>query len=778
MKKIALLLFCILLISSFGGIAQPLLTEKDKEPVQTAQNIQPISLYRITPMIQPNDLYSTAEIVGGKPGLYHDALLTEESVLDLTAKGYDLELLKNDPLVAPQTIAEEYHTFDEIEQILQTMANTYPDITSLYSIGKSYEGRDIWCIEITDNPGVDEQEAGVCYMGLHHAREWPTIEICLAIADTLTKDYANDSKIKQLVDNRRIWIVPCVNPDGYVYDHDLHQGEQWWRKNREYFKEFNSYGVDLNRNYPGSCDGDPLGMWGSTGMSHNPYSLVYCGPDQFSAPETNALKALFLSNNISASISYHTYSELVMWPWGHSIDKTTADNDYMASIGNSIAAKIKKQDYAGSYIPTQSAGLYPTTGDTTDWVYGYHHYVLGRPHFAYTIEACNEFHPDASVLPQVCAENVEGALYLLNEAENISMLTPRVIPPVITDLSKEQNQISIEWESVNPAAQATLFELQEFYNMTYYQESAENENPDIFPDGFFSSTRRAASGERSYRSHLENNMVSSLRTVHPLFVNRSMDLTFSCWYDIEEQADMAFVELSTDGRNYEVIDSFTGSSDGWILRSYSLDQYLGKSIFIRFRYITDDRITEDGFFVDDIYPIACYQQITSVDDSITESSYHCFKTYYDYYYRVRGFNDAHGWGDWSMLSSLNGITINNTAPMMPTINGPQRAKLGETLSYQIQAIDPDDHQLYYYIDWGDGSIINWTGPIESSETIIINHSWSTRGDYTIEVRVKDEYGATSPWAELPVAMPKQWNLSFLFQLIQQILDIIDLSFPL
>ncbi|MFO8077378.1 MAG: M14 family zinc carboxypeptidase [Thermoplasmatota archaeon] len=779
MNKIGLILTVILLVSTVSGIAHPYQEDERDETLRLSEKISPVSLYRITPLIQTNDLPHTAELVGGNPGEFHDALLNDHTKQALLDKGYQLELLRQNPLIAPQDIADTYHTFEEIGQILQTMATTYPNITQLHSIGKSYENREIWCLEITDNPGIDEDEAGVCFMGLHHAREWPTIEICLSIAKELTEGYQNDTTIKNMVDNRRTWIIPCVNPDGYVYDHDLHQGNKWWRKNREYFKEFNTYGIDLNRNYPGSCNGDPQGMWGSRGMSHNPSTLTYCGPDQFSAPETVALKQFFLNHIISASISYHTYSELVMWPWGYSTEKQTDESDYMAAIGNKIAAKIKKQASSGTYYPTQSSGLYPTTGDTTDWLYGYHHYVLGRPHFAYTIEACNEFHPDASYLDQVCTENVEGALYLLKEAQNISQRTPRVIPPLITDLSDENGAITIEWETVNPSSNPTVFEVQEFSNMKYTKESAEAEEPNLQLDGFFQSSRRANSGSHSYRSHLDENMVSSLTTIDPIFINQSMDFTFSCWYEIEENNDKAFVELSTDGRNYDVIDTFTGSSNGWLQRSYSLDNYLGRSIFIRFRYSTDGRITEDGFFVDDIYPVATYEHIKSIDDTITETSY-TFSNKQDdqYYYRVRGYNNARGWGDYSMIASLNGITINNTAPLPPTITGPQRSTPKTVCSYNLQATDPDGHQIYYYINWGDGTIVNWTGPVESGETIILNHTWVKRGDYTIEARVKDEYNATSTWAELSVAMPKIKDHWSLFLILQRFLDHIGIDISL
>lgn len=756
MKKSAVILASIFLFSSLTVIAQP-------TQLSSVQNNDFLSLYRVTPTLENNDLPKQATIVGGQPSLFHDVLMNEQDLSSLQQKDYHIELLEKTPFSISQNIINQYHTFQEMEAILESIADDYPEITTLYSIGKSIEDRDIWCLEITDNPGISENEPGVFYMGLHHAREWPTIEICLQLAEYLTTHYEENETIKHLVNNRRIWIVPCVNPDGYVYDHDLYQGERWWRKNRHYFKDSDVYGVDLNRNYPGSCDGDSLGMWGSTGMSHNPSSETYCGPTPFSEPETIAIKNLFLNNDICASITYHTYGELVMWPWGHSMEKTIADDALMADLGIRIAENITSQTGSAAYTPTQSAGLYPTCGDTTDWVYGYHHYVLGRPHFSYTIEACESFHPDASVLEQVCNENIDGALVLLQGAEYIHNLTPRMVPPMIADITENQDHTyTIRWNNVNPAAQPTIFELQEYFNMKYNHDNAETSSTAVILDDFSMTTTKAYSGSSSYQSHTKDNMVSSLTTAHPLFVNQSMELSFYCWYEIEENFDMAFVEISLDGRTYEVIDTFTGFSNGWIQRSYSLDPYLGKSIFIRFRYATDSRITEEGFYVDDIFPVASYETINILDNSITEQQYHlASKEETTFFYRVRGFNNVYGWGDFSMLKPLHAIAVNNTAPNKPTITGPQRAQPGTLCSFDIQASDAENHQLYYYVSWGDGETEDWIGPFPSGETQTITHVWDDKGRYTIEVRAKDVLEAKSEWGQLSIAMPQK-NHQFFF----------------
>ncbi|MCK5030436.1 MAG: zinc carboxypeptidase, partial [Thermoplasmatales archaeon] len=415
------------------------------------------------------------EIIGINPGKWIDTIIPQSRLFELSNEGLDYSVLIWDVDAYSESVKGMYHTFTEMEGVLQNIANNYPDITSLYSIGTSYEGRDIWCLEISDNPGVDEGEPGVFYMGLHHAREWPTLEICLNIAENLTSNYGSDPDITDVIDNRRLWLVPCVNPDGYHYDHDLGND---WRKNRHYFPEFDTYGVDLNRNYGGSSNGNIWGAWGSIGtasVTHDPSSSLYCGPGPISELETQAIRDIFLENNICASITWHTHGEIVIWPWSYSGDEVTPDNIYMVQVGQGIAQRITKMSGSGTYVPKQASELYPTTGDTTEWAYGYGHYVQGRPTFVYTIEACNTFHPSASYLDQVCEENFDAALYLLQEAENINDVIPRVIPPEINEIPDESDgYYTVSWSEKNPNANPDYFQLDELTGLSLVNDDAES----------------------------------------------------------------------------------------------------------------------------------------------------------------------------------------------------------------------------------------------------------------------------------------------------------------
>jgi len=315
-----------------------------------------------------------------------------------------------------------YHNYTEITAELQAIASAHPDIAKLYSIGTSWEGRNIWCLKISDNVNVNEtDEPDIAFYGLHHAREWISAEVPLYLAHYLVDNYNIDVRATYAVNEREIYIIPVVNPDGLQYSQYV--GD--WRKNRRNNGD-GTYGVDLNRNYNGSQNGDANGAWGGAGASHSTGSDLYCGPSAFSEPETQAIRNFIIShhdqnNQLSISISYHSYGEVVYYPWGYAYSPehggspvvTTPDVTYQKRIAQDIASRIITQSGSGTYEPMQSGDSYLTTGDTDDWTYGYSKYVWGNATFPFTIELATSFQPPASAITQICQSNLEGALYAI-----------------------------------------------------------------------------------------------------------------------------------------------------------------------------------------------------------------------------------------------------------------------------------------------------------------------------------------------------------------------------
>ena len=708
------------------------------------------------------ELLDNYEIVGQKPGEWIDLILKNDQLKNLNLPESKYKILIYDVGLYDETVASDYHSFPQFESFLNDIADTYPEITKLSSIGKSYENRDIWLMEISDNPGVSEDEPGVFFMGLHHAREWPSLEICLYIIEKLTTLYNSDSEIKNIVDNRRILIVPCANPDGYYRSHD--EGQDW-RKNMHVFPEFSSTGVDLNRNYAGSCNGDPLGSWGtiSGSVSHSSDSEVYCGPDSMSELEIQAVRDVFLNYDLCASISWHTYSELVLWPWGYSTGLITPDNQYMSQVGTEIANRISTQEEDGSYNPIQSSELYPTTGDTTDWAYGYYHYVLGKTMFAYTIEACSSFHPSSSYLDQILKENYDGALFLLNEAENINNVVPRVLPPDIKNIEMEsENSIKIFWEEKNSKANPNKFELEELSKLNLLLDDAEKEPENWILDGFERSIMKSNSGQYSYHGSKKQGRVYTMTSKYPTPVTDDMNLSFWCNYDLIDDLNFVYLEISKYGRNYEIIDTFTGSSGGWIKKGYNLDEYFGESIFIRFRLVGESYEYGYGFYLDDIFPVAEFNSERIISDNIISNFYQINNLNNGtYYYRVKGYNDERGWGDYSSLKST---IIGNSAPIKPKApTGSNSGKPGASYGYSAKTTDPNGDKISYIFDWGDGTYSNWIGPVPSGQTVSASHIWSAKGTYQVKVLAKDEHDLESEWSEPnSVTMPKSKIIHFSF----------------
>jgi carboxypeptidase T len=297
----------------------------------------------------------------------------------------------------------DFHSYVELEQDLFALEDSYPQIASLSIIGESLEGRNIYALKISDNVHLDESEAEVIFIGCHHAREWISVEIPFLFAQYLVENYSTDAQIKDLVDQSEIWIVPLLNPDGLQYSIHFYR---YWRKNRRDNGD-GTYGVDLNRNYDY--------MWGYDDEGSSPYtdSDVYRGPSAFSEPETRAIRELFAQRNFQALISFHSYSQVILYPWGYT-DQPAPDDALLDQIAAEMSSRI--QAVNGTFYDYGQAGesFYLTNGDTTDWSYG----VYGIP--SYTIELPpidylngGFFNAEEEIQP-IFDDNLPAMLYLID----------------------------------------------------------------------------------------------------------------------------------------------------------------------------------------------------------------------------------------------------------------------------------------------------------------------------------------------------------------------------
>ncbi|MEU0113150.1 M14 family metallopeptidase [Streptomyces bobili] len=345
-----------------------------------------------------------------------------DQIKRLRAQGYEVAPLG----AAPDRVAEgetrlydfpsadsRYHNYAEMNAEIDQRIAAYPNIISKRVIGTSYQGRNIVAIKISDNVGTDEAEPEVLFTHHQHAREHLTVEMALYLIRELGAGYGTDSRVTSMVNNREIWIVPDLNPDGGEYD--IATGSyRSWRKNRQPNSGSTAVGTDMNRNW--------AYRWGCCGgSSGSPSSETYRGTAAESAPEVKVVANFVRSRvvggvqQIKAGIDFHTYSQLVLWPFGYtSADTTTGmtadDRNAFATVGRSMAA-------SNGYTPEQASDLYITDGSIDDYLWGTHKI------FSYTFEMYpgssggGGFYPPDEVIERETARNKDAVLQLLENSD-------------------------------------------------------------------------------------------------------------------------------------------------------------------------------------------------------------------------------------------------------------------------------------------------------------------------------------------------------------------------
>jgi hypothetical protein len=305
-----------------------------------------------------------------------------------------------------------YHDYAEMSGEIAAVASAHPAIVSRFSLGRSARGREIWAVKVSDNVGTDEAEPEVLFTHGQHAREHLTVEMGLYLLGELTRGYGSDPGVTTAVDSRELWIVFNVNPDGS--EHDIATGAyRFWRKNRQRTPGSSAVGTDLNRNW-----GFRWGCCG--GSSDDPASDTFRGPSAFSAPETDAVRDLVDARvvggvqQIKAAVDFHTYSELVLWPFGYTTADVTRgmspdEQQTFATLGRAMAA-------TNGYTPEQASDLYITDGSIDDWLWGVHRI------FAFTFEMYPRsldpgFYPPDEVIARETARNRSAVLLLLESAD-------------------------------------------------------------------------------------------------------------------------------------------------------------------------------------------------------------------------------------------------------------------------------------------------------------------------------------------------------------------------
>jgi len=230
-------------------------------------------------------------------------------------------------------------------------------------------------IKITDNPTVEENEPEVQWIGAHHGNETISVEVCYYMIEYLLDNYGSDSDVTWLVNERELWVIPVLNPDGLIAG-----------------SRYNGNGEDLNRNYL-SPDGSNVGS-------------------AFSEPETQALRDFDIGKNPVTSLTFHSGAEYVNYLWDYSYDPTP-DEPMLITISNGYSS------YTG-YPVTNGADWYVAVGTCQDWCYD------TRGEIDTTIELSNSFEPPASSIDAICSDNIDAMIYQ-------AKLSGRGITGLVTD---------------------------------------------------------------------------------------------------------------------------------------------------------------------------------------------------------------------------------------------------------------------------------------------------------------------------------------------------------
>lgn len=262
-----------------------------------------------------------------------------------------------------------YYSFTQMETAMNDLIASYPSIAQKTSLGLSTLGRDIWCIKISDNVSTDElNEPEVLYMGLQHAREAIGGSSMIFFMQYLCENYLKDARVRDLIDNREIFIVPCFNPDGWEYNRLNGGAGSGWRKNRRN-NGGGDFGVDLNRNWGidwSNCSAPIVGPPSSCGSS-DPADDTYYGPSAFSEPETQAIRDFTYTRHLVAMIDQHCYGPYYSLPFGRpslpSNVMTPLDQKFYDYVSSAMG------NYNGMRAGNSPQALgYEVAGGVKDWM--------------------------------------------------------------------------------------------------------------------------------------------------------------------------------------------------------------------------------------------------------------------------------------------------------------------------------------------------------------------------------------------------------------------------
>ena len=365
-----------------------------------------------------------AHVMSDESVQFIDIIFDNSAETNIISAGYLISDIHPISKTGLTDIDPEYHTYEEYTEELQKLASNYPDLCKLDSIGRAEQfERTIWCMKLSDNPQVEEDETALLYVGIHHACEVMGGETIMYMINLFLESYGTDPEITFWLDNYEIFFVPLVNPDGHFAVID--SISLFWRKNANdtnnngIFYEVwggawwndDTDGVDLNRNYDWYWDQGGLG---------DPLSYYYRGESAFSEHENQSIRNLSLEQKFLSVVSFHSYGEVVICPWNFN-GEPSPDQDVINEFGLGIAFGIEAEE----------GGFYDTTiyeaqsGQCRNWHYG----VIGTLGFCVEVNQYPTFIPPGEEVEERAQNYYNGVKYCLERA-NKAGITGRITDSV------------------------------------------------------------------------------------------------------------------------------------------------------------------------------------------------------------------------------------------------------------------------------------------------------------------------------------------------------------
>jgi hypothetical protein len=622
------------------------------------------------------------------------AIVNREQLVELIAGGYSCEIVHDNlPAFYAQqnpvgTTMGGYLTFTEIIAAIDSLHALYPSICSgRDSIGFTTEGRALWAFKISDNYNVDEDEPEIFFNSLIHAREPMAMQWLMAFAGYLCQNYGIDTTITNLVNNREIWFVPVVNPDGYEFNRLTYpSGGGMWRKNRR----VSPGSVDLNRNWGYK--------WGfdNYGSSPTPSSDIYRGPAAFSEPETNFMRQFIIDHNFSYIMNLHTCGNYYIYPFGYA-NVNYPQMAVQRAIGDSLMR------FGPFTCGTAPLVLYYVNGESNDWQWG--DTIAKPPIYCGTIELGSDidgFWPAASQIPYYNSMMMPVGVFLCQLAGHVAGIIPP-IKPIINNFPDTitTDSFTISWIHTDTANPAASYELTQKTGLQIYTEEFEGHGPDWPMVGFSLNNTRRYSGEQSLYSGLGDSYDATVKTSEPYEVAEHDTARFWTWYSTEDGYDYAYFQISTDaGHTFISIpgnlttnddpngenrgNGITGNSGDWVVAEFPLDSLAGQLVLFRIEYITDGKFTYEGIYLDDFSPAVAFDYFNILAESLTVNEYHlsgCVDG--DYYFTVRARDQERQWSDYSNRVKAV-VKLTTPCPFTPgDING-DGAVVGGDVTYGVR----------------------------------------------------------------------------------------------